>query len=209
MKFLLKNFKHLQKIELLTCRNNLSTKTNSSSYFQSIIPRDRNGHLALVSTSNNIHYNLALENYLAENVDLNNRSILLIWKSDKSVVYGRHQNPWIECNLKQSERDSVRLARRYTGGGCVYHDLGNLNISFIVNRLKYDRKFNLNVIKETLDKLKIHENFSIELSPRHDIFIKDKTEPEDAKGYKISGTASRLAKKLFVSSLHFALRVEY
>ena len=71
---------------------------------------------------------------------------------------------------------------------------GNLNISFIVNRLKYDRKFNLNVIKETLDKLKIHENFSIELSPRHDIFIKDKTEPEDAKGYKISGTASRLAK---------------
>lgn len=168
----------------------LSFETND--YLRSVIPENPDGHLALVSTSNNIHYNLALENYLAENIDLKNRSILLIWKSDKTIVYGRHQNPWIEINLPQTKKNLVRLARRYSGGGCVYHDLGNLNISFIVDRLKYDREFNLNLIKTTLDNLKIKENYSIELSPRHDIFIKGKN--NDTKGYKISGTASRLAK---------------
>lgn len=190
LKFLSKkNSSFTYKINFLS----LSTKTDVDIYFKSIIPHDKEGHLALVSLSNNIHYNLALENYLAENVDLKNRSILLIWRSDKSVVYGRHQNPWIECNLREAELNSVRLARRYTGGGCVYHDLGNLNISFIVNRLKYDRKFNLNVIKKTLDKLLIKDNCKIELSPRHDIFIKESTSDIE-NSYKISGTASRLAK---------------
>ncbi len=99
-------------------------------HLNSVIPVDTQGHLALVSLSNNVHYNLALENYLAENVSLKNRSILLIWKSDKSLVYGRHQNPWTECNLKQAQEADVRLARRYSGGGCVYHDLGKILFIF-------------------------------------------------------------------------------
>ncbi len=113
--------------KVLTHVRSYSDKS-AQAYLNTVIPADRQGHLALVSISNNIHYNLALENYLAENVSLKNRSILLIWKSDKAVVYGRHQNPWIECNLKQAQNDGVRLARRYTGGGCVYHDLGEFEL---------------------------------------------------------------------------------
>lgn len=190
-----KNLKLLHNLLALS-PNPARPLSSGIEYLNNVIPINKEGNLALVSLSNNIHHNLALENYLAENVNLKNRSILLIWKSDKAVVYGRHQNPWTECNLKVAEQASVKLARRYTGGGCVYHDLGNLNISFIVNRFKYDRALNLSIIKQALDNLKLKNNFTIELSPRHDIFIKEKTYTTDDSfnSYKISGTASRLAK---------------
>lgn len=69
-----------------------------------------------------------------------------------------------------------------------------MNISFIVDRLKYDRTFNLNLIKRALDKLQLKENYHIELSPRHDIFLKETELGEVKRSFKISGTASRLAK---------------
>ncbi len=74
-----------------------------------------------------------------------------------------------------------------------------MNISFIVDRLKYNREFNLNLIKKALDKLNLKSNYSIYLSPRHDIFIKESPSKsqkhEDTTNvFKISGTASRLAK---------------
>ena len=108
-----------------------SFNSQITDYFNSIIPQHKHGDLALVSTSTNIHYNLALENYIAENVDLKNRSIMLIWKSDKSIVYGRHQNPWVEISLNEAKLDLVRVARRYSGGGCVYHDLGISKFNFL------------------------------------------------------------------------------
>ena len=55
---------------------------------------------------------------------------MLIWKSDKSIVYGRHQNPWVEISLNEAKLDLVRVARRYSGGGCVYHDLGISKFNF-------------------------------------------------------------------------------
>jgi len=148
-----------------------------------------NGNLALVSLSKNIFFNLALENYLAETTNLKNRSILLLWTSEPCIVFGRHQNPWLESNVKQSRLASIRLARRYSGGGCVYHDEGNLNISFITDRLKYNREHNLNLIKRTLESLEL-KDVEFQISPRHDIYIKAENEM-----FKISGTASRLAQK--------------
>jgi lipoyltransferase 1 len=152
----------------------------------------RNGNLAIVSTSNNIFYNLALESYLAETTDLKHRSILLLWISSPSIVFGRHQNPWLECNVNKANLNQVKLARRYSGGGCVYHDLGNLNISFICDRLLYNRTSNLNLIKQTLDSCNF-EGVSFEIGPRHDIFMRVDGDKENA--FKISGSASRLAQK--------------
>lgn len=153
-------------------------------------PNDKS--LAIVSLSNNIYYNLALENYLAESLNFKNRNILLLWISEPCIVFGRHQNPWLECNVKEADSKSVKTVRRYSGGGCVYHDLGNLNISFLTDRLKYDRKHNLTVIKDTLDKCNF-KDVQFEISPRHDIFMKTITRPDES--FKISGSAARLAHK--------------
>jgi lipoyltransferase 1 len=161
-----------------------------------LIP-EKEGSLALFSLSNNIYYNLALENYLAESVNSINKNILLMWISEPCIVFGRHQNPWLECNVNESTRRNVKLARRYSGGGCVYHDLGNLNISFITNRLKFDRKWNLNLIKETLlDNFELNDGVQIEITPRHDIFLSQptRTHENDAK-FKITGSAARLSQK--------------
>jgi len=171
----------------------LLNKNISTRLFTTNILPNKNGHLALVSLSNNIYYNLALESYIAETYDLKNRNILLIWLSEPCLVVGRHQNPWLECNVREAHLNKIQVARRYSGGGCVYHDLGNLNISFIVDRLKYDRKHNLSIIKETLENKKFHlkSNHQIVLSPRHDIFIKE----NDMNEFKITGSASRLARQ--------------
>jgi lipoyltransferase 1 len=168
---------------------NSNENTKSNPLDQILKLKSSDGNLALVSLSKNIHFNLALENYLAETTNLKNRSILLLWTSEPCIVFGRHQNPWLESNVKQSRLDSVKLARRYSGGGCVYHDEGNLNISFITDRLRYNRENNLNLIKNTLESLEL-KNIVFEISPRHDICIRIENEM-----FKISGTASRLAQK--------------
>lgn len=163
----------------------------SKSVIDRIIPK-KHGSIALVSLSKNIYHNLALENYLAENVDLKNRNILLMWISEPCIVFGRHQNPWVECNVKEALSRDVKVVRRYSGGGCVYHDHGNLNISFITDRQRYDRKYNLTIIKNSMEKLNFN-NISFEITSRHDIFVKNHLNLTES--FKISGSAARLASK--------------
>ena len=70
----------------------------------------------LVSTSRNIYENLALEDWLYENADLQDESFLLIWRDEPCVVVGRHQNPWLECNVPNCDQQQVKVARRKSGG---------------------------------------------------------------------------------------------
>lgn len=184
-------------LKLKNLFNHQSTRKISQNSLDKLIKASKSdGNLALVSLSNDIFYNLAFENYLAETNDLKNRNILLIWKTEPTIVIGRHQNPWFECDVKEALSSSVKIARRYSGGGCVYHDFGNLNISFITHRSKYDREFNLKLIKETLETLNFN-GLSFEISPRHDIFIKNLNDTDNNSNnlFKISGSASRLANK--------------
>jgi lipoyltransferase 1 len=118
-----------------------------------------------------------------------NQSILLLWMSEPCIVIGRHQNPWTECNVKDALARKIKVVRRYSGGGCVYHDLGNLNISFICDRLKYNREYNLNMVKNALEgSFKINKpGLQLQISPRHDIFLMDSS--SDSK-YKISGSGN-------------------
>ena len=126
-------------------------------------------------TSYDPYYNLAVEKHLLESV-APDACILYLWQNENTVVIGRNQNPWAECSIAKIDEDQVKLARRLSGGGAVFHDLGNLNFTFLVCEENYDLDRQLSVI-ETMC-----QSFGIlaERSGRNDILV---------DGKKFSGNA--------------------
>lgn len=84
----------------------------------------------LRAESNNIVFNIATEEYIFEHLDVVN-PVLFLWRNSPCIIIGKHQNPWKECHVQKLEQDGIILARRPTGGGAVYQDLGNSVFSFI------------------------------------------------------------------------------
>ncbi|XP_064640926.1 lipoyl amidotransferase LIPT1, mitochondrial-like isoform X2 [Lineus longissimus] len=107
---------------------------------------------AYLLTSQNIYENLAFENWLYSNENFGDVNLMLLWRSKPCVVIGRHQNPWVECDVYQANKRKIDIARRYSGGGTVFHDLGNLNCSFFTSRSDYDRTQNSQLIVDALKK---------------------------------------------------------
>lgn len=123
------------------------------------------------------HYNLALEEYVLKNLNQDD-SILLLWQNEPSVIIGRFQNTVEEINQEYIRKNGINVVRRITGGGAVYHDLGNLNFSFIVPS---DQK-NIDFSRFTEPVIKALAKMGIETkqSGRNDITI---------DGKKFSGNA--------------------
>lgn len=123
-------------------------------------------------------FNLAFEEYLLEN--RTDDDYVILWQNDRTVVIGRNQNALEEINRDYVEKNGIRVVRRATGGGAVYHDLGNLNYSVITDDVQgtgMDR-FTVPVCR-ALEGMGIHA----ETSGRNDITV---------DGKKISGVAQRI-----------------
>lgn len=83
-----------------------------------------------------LHQGLAIESALLDSgMPL---PLLFLWTGPASVVMGKNQNPWRECDLTWMKENHIPLARRISGGGSVYHDPGNLNVSFLLDRATYN-----------------------------------------------------------------------
>ncbi len=89
--------------------------------------------------------NLSLEEHLIKNAAMD-EIILFLWQNANTVVIGRNQNTYKECDAKKLKDDDVKLVRRLSGGGAVYQDLGNLNFTFISSNENYSVENNFEII---------------------------------------------------------------
>ncbi|XP_067841479.1 lipoyltransferase 1, mitochondrial [Heptranchias perlo] len=142
------------------------------------------GALLLQSASTDVYENLAAEDWLHQHLQCRDREVLLLWRNRPAVVIGRHQNPWQECNLKLMRDKGVKLSRRRSGGGTVYHDLGNINVTFFTSKKGYNRRRNLELVISALKRIRPH--LDILATDRYDLLLNG--------AFKISGTASKIGR---------------
>lgn len=132
--------------------------------------------LLWIDTENTYPYrNLAMEEYMTLHVP-ENTCILFLWQNRSTVVIGRNQDCWKECRVNFLEKEGGYLVRRLSGGGAVFHDLGNLNFTFMARKADYDVDRQLAVILEAVRMAGIQA----EKTGRNDITV---------EGRKFSGNA--------------------
>ena len=130
--------------------------------------------------TNDPYYNLAVEEYLLNN---STEDIFMLWQNEPCVVIGKNQNAYAEIDLEYAKEQGIKIVRRITGGGAVYHDLKNLNFTFITSTDKakiLDYEYFTRPVIDALATLGVNA----ELSGRNDILV---------DGKKISGNAQHSA----------------
>lgn len=132
----------------------------------------------LCPSSTDVYFNLATEEYLLKNSP---EDYFILWQSDRAVVIGKNQDAPAEADLEYAKDNNLNIARRFSGGGAVYQDLGNLNLTFIESTDRIDFNTYINRVLSFLSSIgltaKADERLGITLN-----------------GLKISGSAQCVHK---------------
>ncbi len=139
--------------------------------------------LCIKNNRTDSYFNLAAEEYVLKNIPQN---CFMLWRNQPSIIVGKHQNTLAEINFEYVQDKNIKVVRRLSGGGAVFHDLGNLNFTFIQNvedeGSLVDFKKYTDPIIEVLHQLGVNAKFE----GRNDILV---------GGKKISGNAEHIFKK--------------
>ncbi|MCX7786350.1 MAG: hypothetical protein N2442_01480 [Spirochaetes bacterium] len=132
----------------------------------------------IVSESHNPAWNLSVEECILDCYSIlpQEALVLFFYVNDRSIIIGKHQNPWLEVSWDCIQLGDPPVFRRISGGGTVYHDQGNLNFSFIQPRSLFSKEGNLSLIQESLRTLGIE----VSRTERGDLFY---------QSCKVSGNA--------------------
>lgn len=146
--------------------------------------------LCINNRNTDVYFNLAAEEYLLKN---SRENIFMLWQSEPSVVIGKHQDIYAEVNTDFSGENQIKIARRFSGGGAVYHDLGNFNLTFI------ETNPGVNFDEFTHRMIRMLSSLGVEASA-------DERRGLTIGGLKISGSAQSIHKDrvLFHATLLFS-----
>ena len=123
-------------------------------------------------------WNLALEQYVFDYMD-KSKSYFMLWQNDNTIVIGRYQNTIAEINNDYVRENNIHVVRRLSGGGAVYHDMGNLNFTFIMDAKDAD-KINFHMFCEPIVQALASFGVKAEITGRNDMTV---------DGRKFSGNA--------------------
>lgn len=137
--------------------------------------------LVIKNSSLDPYFNLAAEEYMLKSTD---EDVFMLWQNERSVIIGKNQNVWAEVNTRFARQNNIKVARRMTGGGAVFHDAGNVNFTFITNATE-ENKLNFAVFLEPVCKALSEMGITAETDGRNDLIC---------LGYKISGSAECVAR---------------
>lgn len=122
------------------------------------------------SSNMNPYYNLALEEFVFEHF---NEDVFMLWQNSNTIVVGKYQNTIEEISLKFAKDNQIKVVRRLSGGGAVYHDMGNLNFTFIAKKNDENAFCFEHFTGHILDVLKTF-NVKGEFNSRNDLVVEGK-----------------------------------
>ncbi|CDZ98583.1 Lipoate-protein ligase A [Phaffia rhodozyma] len=156
----------LRRSQAISCyRRSLSSTTPKP--FQ--LPDDQQ---IFVSRSNDPWFNLAFENWLFTKTNPA-IPILFLYRNKACVVLGRNQNPWKEINLPLLKELEIPFIRRKSGGGTVYHDMGNTNYSILIPKDSFDRRPNAELVARALNTLNVDARLNNRRAYHHGTMLLD------------------------------------